>query len=55
MNNRHSLIIEGASDQLEQILALFEAEELNNLPTIKLLDIGIIASISGSFPVENRS
>jgi Protein of unknown function (DUF1822) len=44
MKNRHTLIIEGSSEQLEKLLALFEAGELNDTPAITILDVGIIAS-----------
>jgi hypothetical protein len=43
MKNRRTVIIEGSSEQLEKLLALFEAGELNDLPAIKMLDVGIMA------------
>ncbi|PSB53474.1 DUF1822 family protein [Chamaesiphon polymorphus] len=44
MKNRKTLIIEGSSDRLEQILALFETGELDGTPELKILDVGIIAT-----------
>jgi Protein of unknown function (DUF1822) len=41
MKNRRTLIIEGSSDQLEQIIALFEAGRLQHHPLIEVLDVGI--------------
>jgi Protein of unknown function (DUF1822) len=55
MKNRHTLILEGSSDQLEKLLALFEAGALNDILAIKILDVGIIATVRGASPVENRA
>lgn len=53
MKNRHTLIIEGSSDQLEQILALFEAGELKDTSAIKILDVQIISTNSSSIePID---
>ncbi|BAY26617.1 hypothetical protein NIES2100_64330 [Calothrix sp. NIES-2100] len=44
MAKRSTFIIEGSTDELERIVALFESGELNNLLGIKILDVGMISA-----------
>ncbi|QLE54948.1 DUF1822 family protein [Nostoc sp. TCL26-01] len=44
MPKRKTFIIEGPQDELDEILALFEAGELNNLLDIKVLDVKMVSA-----------
>jgi hypothetical protein len=43
MKHRQTLVLEGSSADLDRIIDLFEAGELNSPATIKILDVGIVS------------